>query len=58
MRLRDHRLTMAGSFTVTGYPEHLTRAPRVSLQGSSTLFTSVTRAVTAMIRGSGAQTTS
>jgi hypothetical protein len=38
---------------VTGHVEPLTGAPRVSLQGLSTLFTTVTRAVTAMIRGSG-----
>ena len=44
---------MADSISVTGHVERLTRAPRVSLWGLSTLFMSVTRAVTAMIRGSG-----
>jgi hypothetical protein len=38
---------------VTGHVEPLTGVPRVSLQGLSTRFTSVTRTVTVMIRGSG-----
>ena len=46
---------MAGSFTVTGYADRLTRAPRVSLQGLSTLFTSVVQALTGVIGGFGEQ---
>jgi hypothetical protein len=42
-----------GPFLVIGRGERLTGAPRVSLQGLSTLSTSVTSAVTAMICGSG-----
>jgi hypothetical protein len=42
-----------GPFLVIGRGERLTGAPRVSLQGLSTLATSVTSAVTAMICGSG-----
>jgi hypothetical protein len=42
-----------GPFLVIGRGERLTGATRVSLQGLSTLSTSVTSAVTAMICGSG-----
>jgi hypothetical protein len=44
---------MAGSFTVTGYAERLTRALRVSLWGLSTLFKSVVQALTGVIGGFG-----
>jgi hypothetical protein len=53
MRLRDHRLTTTGSISVTGRVERLTRAPWVSLQGLSTLFTSVIQTLTAVIGGFG-----
>jgi hypothetical protein len=42
-----------GTISVTGHVEHLTRALRVSLQGLSTLFTSVIQALTMVIGGSG-----
>ena len=51
--LRDHRFIYDWLISVTGRVERLTRAPRVSLQGLSTRFTTVTRALTAVICGFG-----